>query len=372
LSPHLANGTIKEDILKKAIKAAMQTKSEYLKVDLLEAISPNLRDLKTKDILNESLDVARGIQDGYCRAAALYSIASCLSDPLRTDIMKAALCAAREIKFDLSKIMALSSIAPSLEESMKTEILKETLDAAKQIDYMDSRAEALACIASLLPDNEVPQSSLSSFLKSLAFWRPPNASKKDILREALKAARRIECEDSKVEALTAIAPHLPIHQKANVLKEALEIAGRIEDDYSRVEALAYIVPHLDEPQKTEILKEALEIVRQIGDDDLRREAPGKIIASFSDPKEALLAAGDIEDIDSRAEALAKIVPQLIELPDFSLYSLWRKNLAIVCLRTREDMMRDLEAFAPIIAILCDHEVMAEVTHSIEDVCNWWP
>ena len=73
-------------------------------------------------------------------------------------------------------------------------------------------------------------------------WRP--TSRASLLPDALAAARAIADDESRAEALAALAPYLP----DALLSEALAAAGR-SGRFGRARALAPLIPSLAEPME---------------------------------------------------------------------------------------------------------------------------
>ncbi len=181
--------------------------------------------------------------------------------------------------------------------------VKERLAEIREIKEPSEQVEALIELASKL----LPSSS-------------------EVLKKALKAARNINDEESRSQALAAIAPHLPETERQKVLDEALNAALKIEDRYAdsakndrvRSQALAAIAPHLPETEP-QLLEEALNAARNINDEESRSKALAAIAPNLSETErqkevleKALNAARNINNEESRSHALAAIAPHLPE------------------------------------------------------------
>ncbi|RMD64661.1 hypothetical protein D6833_04075, partial [Candidatus Parcubacteria bacterium] len=165
-----------------------------------------------------------------------------------------------------------------------------------------------------------------------------------LLADALHAARGIEIESHRAEALAALAPHLPEEEWPQVLAQALAAARSIRNEDDRARALAALAPHL----------------------------PESLLA------DALHAARSIRDEDDRARALAALAPHLAQLSCATLYSLWAGDndsegtLAFLAQRTRRDLLSDLRALQEVILALGGEAAVAETARAIMDVGRWWP
>jgi len=191
-------------------------------------------------------------------------------------------------------------------------MLREALLCVEDIRHDEARARALEAISPHLPATLVP--------------------------EALTVARETLGEDARVRAYVGLAPYLPEARLAGVLEAICEI----EDEYVRAQGLAGLAPHLPEPFRREALKKALG------------------------------AAKEIQYMDARARALEALVPFLTRLPRSSLYSLWCETLSDLARRTRQDILSDLRALAPLIAALGGQEAVAETFRTIQSTGRWWP
>ncbi len=196
--------------------------------------------------------------------------------------------------------------------------------------------------------------------------------KEEALREALAAARKIEGEWSRSQALAGLSPYLSEPLKEEALREALAAARKIKYEPSRAKALAELVPRLAElgyPDK------ALAAAREIRDADDRAQALAGLAPHLPEPLlgEALAAARWIRDKESRAQVLAGLEPHVAQLPSQQLYPAWQETLSVLAIRsTRRDLVSDLRALAPVIAALGGEEAVAETFRAIQDVGRWWP
>ncbi|MCS6962713.1 MAG: hypothetical protein NZM16_01505, partial [Thermoflexus sp.] len=117
--------------------------------------------------------------------------------------------------------------------------------------------------------------------------------------------------------------------------------------------------------------EALNAAREIQDEQDRAKALTTLAPYL--PKgllqEALMIAREIWDKSARTWALAKLAPQLATL---SQYPLWAETLRCLARRTRQDLLWDLCALAPVIHALGGEAAIRETFRAIRDVGRWWP
>jgi hypothetical protein len=87
--------------------------------------------------------------------------------------------------------------------------------------------------------------------------------------------------DRALRALSALASHLPMEQRAEVLADALTVAESIKDRFSRVHAFGRLAPHLPMEQRAEVLADALTVARLIEDPSARAYALSQLAPHLS-------------------------------------------------------------------------------------------
>jgi predicted urease superfamily metal-dependent hydrolase len=138
------------------------------------------------------------------------------------------------------------------------------------------------------------------------------AQSRDLIAEALAAAKAIGNEGDRASALASLAPHLPREQKVKTLAEALDAAKAIGNEGARASALASLVPHLP----SELLAEALDAAKAIGNEGARASALASLAPHLPPEQkvktlaEALAAAKAIGSERARASALVSLAPHL--------------------------------------------------------------
>ncbi|HEX8221478.1 MAG TPA: hypothetical protein VF914_19985 [Chloroflexia bacterium] len=90
------------------------------------------------------------------------------------------------------------------------------------------------------------------------------------------------------------------------------------------------------------------------------------------PNEAFRWSMRVIDRSKRLDALAAVVPYLLELSTGELYSLWQQIDASFSEDARQDVLHTLAILSPVIARLGGSKALLEVLHGIEDVVLWWP
>ncbi|OKH60217.1 hypothetical protein NIES2130_03835, partial [Scytonema sp. HK-05] len=185
---------------------------------------------------------------------------------------------------------------------------------------------------------------------------------RDLLPEALAAAKLIQDELFRARALAALADKLP-----SVLPEALAAAKLIQDEESRATALAALADKLPS-----VLPEALAAAKLIQDEESRATA----LAALADKlpsvlPEALAAAKLIQNESDRARALAALALSLSKRPTTLFFPVWGQTLHELSLRTRQNLLTDIKTLVPVIFALGGQEAIAEVSCAISNVARWW-
>ncbi|MEH2333556.1 hypothetical protein [Nostoc sp.] len=201
-------------------------------------------------------------------------------------------------------------------------------------------------------------------LTELVNYLPPNLQEL-ALQKALAAARAIQDESSRADALSALAQKLP-----EVLPEALAAARAIQDESNRAKALSALAEKLP----PELLPEALAAARAIQDESNRAKALSALAEKLP-PKllpEALAAARAIQsEYFLRALALSALASRLSQMPSTELFPLWQDTLHELSLHTRGDLLQDIKALFPVIFALGGETATAEIARAIVDVARWW-
>ena len=88
--------------------------------------------------------------------------------------------------------------------------------------------------------------------------------------------------------------------------------------------------------------------------------------------EALETARAMADEDRRAEALAGLAPHVKQLPVVRLYFLWNETLHILAIRTRSNLLSDIQALVPLIVALGEKDALVATMQAIIEVGKWFP
>ncbi|MEH1832686.1 MAG: NB-ARC domain-containing protein [Nostoc sp.] len=207
-----------------------------------------------------------------------------------------------------------------------------------------------------------PQEKIDS-LTELVNYLPPTLQ--DLaLQKALAAARAIQDENFRANALSALAEKLP----PELLPEALAAARAIQDENFRANALSALAEKLPE-----VLPEALAAARAIQDENYRANALSALAEKLPPEllPEALAAARAIQFEYFRAEALSALANSLSQMPFTELFSLWQDTLHQLSLRTRPNLLQDIKALFPVIFALNGEAATVEIARAIVDVGRWW-
>ncbi|MEH2458039.1 NB-ARC domain-containing protein [Nostoc sp.] len=268
------------------------------------------------------------------KANSLIELVNFLPSNLQDLALQKALAAAREIQDESDRARVLSALA----EKQPPKLLPEVLAAAREIQDERYRAETLIVLAEKQPQ---------------------------VLPEALAAAREIQRESDRANVLSALAKKLP----PELLPEVLAAAREIQRESDR----AYVLSALAEKQPPKLLPEALAAARELQSESDRARVLSAL-AEKQPPKllpEALAAAREIQDEGDRAKVLSALASGLSQMPVAELLPLWRDTLHKLSLRTRPNLLQDIEALFPVIFALGGEAATVELARAIVDVGRWW-
>ncbi|AUB40288.1 SAM-dependent methyltransferase [Nostoc flagelliforme CCNUN1] len=208
------------------------------------------------------------------------------------------------------KVNSLTELVNYLPPNLQELALQKALAAARAIQDESNRTNALSALAEKLPDI-LPEALAAVRAIQDDYSRVKALSAlaeklPQVWPEALAAVTAIQDESNRANALSALADKLP-----QVWPEALAADRAIQDDYSRVKALSALAEKLP----PELLPEALAAARAIQDKSNRAKALSAL-ADKLPPEllpEALAAAKAIQDESNRAEALSALAEKLPEV-----------------------------------------------------------
>ena len=306
-----------------ATNGSNQIRDEYPRAYFLSILAA-----KERKWLSEALSAIGEIWEAYDRVEAL----SILADQL-PELLPEALDITKEIENEPNRALALSKLAPKL----PPQLLPGALNIARKIHHESTRALALSKLAPKLP----PQ----------------------LLPEALTIAREIHDESNRALVLSKLAPKLT----PELLPEALTIAREIHDESNRTLVLSSLANKLPN-----LLPEVLAAARKIKEELTRVLALSNLAEKLPELLlEALAVARGIKSEKERAEALGTLAEKLSQIQKTQLFYIWRDTLYILSLRTRPDLLTDIQAFTPVIFSLGGQQAVKNTASAIQDVSRWW-
>jgi hypothetical protein len=278
------------EFLGPALAAATAITDDDDRAQALTALIPLLPADQQPDVTRQALAAATAITDDRYRAGALTTLAPLLPADEQPDVTRQALAAAAAITDDRPHAEALTRLAPLVPAGQQPDVIRQALAVIISASFIgtekalpallpllsaDQLAEALAATARAystgvqamtamipyLPADQRPgvrretvtQIIAGGFIlgtSELATLAPDLPA--DLLAEALAATATITSYDTRAQALTALAPHLPADQQPGVFRRALAAAGGVQD-YNRERVLTAMAPLLP----ADLLGEAL-------------------------------------------------------------------------------------------------------------------
>lgn len=345
--------SLRDELIQMALTVAQRMESAREKAQVLGRLAPYL----SIHLQQQAFGIAKAIADSQARATVLVELAPHVS----RSVLQQVLVAAQALKERPLRVMVLAALAPSLaaqgnlQEALR--VARELPGAMPNVNFWNPRGEALAGI--------VPYLSGSSQVKVLrellaiapTTWsipkraqvltelavRLPQPLQREVLQQALGAAKQIAGKEDREQAIANIARHLSTES----LQQILAGAQALEDMSDCAAALALFVPHLPKPDdklqqvrefaqahisdihdraqglktlaflcvKQGDAREALALVKKIWTAQMQAQALvelAPLLAARGNNIQALMAARMIEDASDRAVTLAGLAPYLPE------------------------------------------------------------
>jgi len=347
LIPHLPDRQQGEAV-KKARKATQGILWPEDRIQALREIAtcPALTESERESLWQEALSTVRAIEEEEWKAAILRTLAPHSPEALQEE----ALSIASNIERVEIRIRTLADLFPHLSEALRAKAVQVAQAAVQETESLEdnvlkmlarhwaeqgdwheaSRAvrsirkgpDQVAALLDLVPHlpNETwkqrllarawavarntrdAKEQVEAFLALASCSYVSDEQRERAVREALTAARGIEREEQRAQALASLAPYLP----ETLLREALDVARTIRDARIRAGALLSLIEYLPASQYAPVLEEALAAARDLRegnpqDEEFRDRALG--LAQQGRSLEALAAAQRIQDAHLRIETL---------------------------------------------------------------------
>ena len=350
LAPHL-DARMRARALEETLAVAEKIEDEddlWMRADVLVRLTPLLPARRRRQLIEEALEALEA-SEGYEEDEELFGA---LVPHMPQRLLPRTLAIALELA-RAEKTEALAVLATRL----PTRLVHEALHATRAVGDEDERAQTLVALASHLPETlrtDVLQqavaaartlSSRDRFWGEHALARLMSHMSGAQATEALAAARAIEADFTRADALIALLPELEKTLKDEAWTDAVAAIRRDDDPLTaegRARRLTELATHCAEPTRTELLEEALAAVRTMLDNEgqalvLSTLAP---LLPESLNHEALAITRAISGDWWRADAIAAIAPKLHD-------ALMPEALAVVkSIREPGARAQALEALAP--------------------------
>ncbi|MDJ0902824.1 MAG: P-loop NTPase fold protein [Xenococcus sp. MO_188.B8] len=267
--------TSEPQLLEQALNITKEIKFEKFSALALEALAPQLPTSEPQ-LLEQALNIVKDINNGEYCAQALKAIAPQLP-ATEPQLLEQALNIAQEIeiesKYECAR--ALAALAPQLPATERRQVLEKALNIAQEIEIKSQYecTTVLKAIAPQLPETLVPEflqiilelESVEPF-KELIMYQFREEIVADIqdihFSKALATVEELKDKPKhQIKFFSAIAPHLP----PSLFSTALE---RVKDHTYFAEALSNLAPYIPIDQ----ISEALRLISQAGNSSERAEA----------------------------------------------------------------------------------------------------
>ena len=200
----------------------------------------------------------------------------------------------------------------------------------------------------------------------------PRVLNKEELQGVLEVAGAIFNYDVRLNAMAKLALYLPEKLNSRALEEALSAANEEENDARRhipPHWLRDMIPSLPES----LIGEVIDIISNMFDQNDQAEMLAPLALHVPEswlPR--LIELVQLQDDGLREWVLQKLALALTKLPSANIYALWRELLHFSAKRSRQSLLMDLTALAPIILVIGGTEAIEKISNAISEVGSWWP
>ncbi len=269
-----------------ALAAVRIIANEEERADALIAFAPLLEDLPDQEALSALREQVRAVIAAIHRRPIRARVLVALARHLTPDLLSEALSITNSLSSEHDRAVLLAELAPSLPHSA----IRASVETARAMLSVDSRILALTALAPFAPED----------------------SREQIGSEVLSDVSSLPHPFERVTAMIALTEILPSELHEHVLTMALESALEIENENARARALSLLGPRLPPALLPPALEGAFQFAapnpRMIA---LSGLAPGLQGDARHDALAHLLAsAREIQLEYKRARALVSIAPLL--------------------------------------------------------------
>jgi len=349
-----------KNYLKKAIELVLSFETPLVKAEALVEFIPYIGlDVHPK-IISHVSQILRTVSAGSLlgRLDVLVKLARYVSDSFVADVrdlVDSLLTEIREVDDYYTRVCGLLRLATIVDESDRLPMVVEAWKAAQMIENIKARAHAIVELLAQLPES----------IRSKAFGHVlddvPKLQEHSDRSEILLIMFR-EVRDSDDVAITHRIFDLLEELESSHLSFPLE--GIIDAVHSwegtqylhRVKKLAKTIQNPHERAKV-----FMHLISALPINESR-----DIVASY------LEAAQQIDHWKGRQSLLSELSEQLIKFEPRILFSPWCDAMMKLTSHTREDLLGDLAALAPVIWVLGGEHACLETYNAISDVARWWP
>jgi len=295
-----------EPLVKEALEVVRDIKASWAKAYALDKMAPYL----PVSLLREAFVIAKAIEDKSQRADTLASLAPHMSESLLEEALKEVLA----IDKQWGAAEAQAKLVPHLPERL----LRVVLTGAHELEDKGLREKVLAALALQFARLGYQQEADELLTEVEGTWAwaevipeiAPHLQDPQ-LRKMVSAAETIEDVWRRAEALTRLAPYVPLGERAKLAEEILTVLGGQGTPSDRSLALPKLVPHLE----GDLLQKAVEVAQEIDDEHELIEMLIALAVHLVEPgdgQNALSMVRAIEDAEGRAVGLTELVTHLPE------------------------------------------------------------
>lgn len=345
LRMQIALASFEDEAVLNTVLNAVLTSTRPYKVDMLQELAPSL----SERLLEEALKMVKALKDDESKMAILKILASYLP----ASLLEMALDAVRTIEHEGWRGVVLAVLVPHVSTQLQRALVREALTLLGSIRDQDPWGyadDAWAALAPILP----------------------RVLNHEELQEVLEVAGSIINYDVRLNAMGKLALYLPAKLNSRALEGALDAVEEERLDARRnirPDWLRDMIPSLPEA----LLDEVIDIISNMVDQGDQAEILAPLVLHVPESRlPDLLEPVQLSDDGLRGWVLQKLALALTKLPPSKIYALWRQLLHFSAKRTRQSLLMDVTALAPIIHVTGGTEAIEKISNAISEVGGWWP
>ena len=349
-----------EDIVSRAVEAALAVVNESRRARLLTALAPRLSIAQLRAVV----DIADAMTNEYVQTDLIVRLSEYLPPEEKRLAISRALALAESERIPATRVAMLGMVAPHLSSGLRLQAFESALKIAVSISNEDASATSFKTLAPLLPPELIVtavslgrrrygDNSFSSILLAMA----PHLTSSS-LQFALREMVRGSSADRLVEFIVAVEPRLDL-QDVLASAKGLDAGGTLR-------VLLACARRLDTSHMTKLL----ELIEDTRDEETQVAALSTIL-SYLNSKQidvVLKIANSISRVSTRLQTLARLMRHL---PYQQRIEIAQEIVDAIPGMSRRDAFALLSVAHETMSEIAGEESLFEIAKAVIDVGKWY-